>query len=159
MSQRWSTLFCETGAWGGKPIGRVRVKTQFLLFWKHFVIQVWIWGFLALVGPHFRELIQEDIFSSSFPPSLILNFSKIWLSSWKAMSRLDWKCLVCLERWFGWSILRKSALLGHHLSLFINLTKILRPPEQRENAYQSQPHPSTPLIYTITAPKNQETTI
>ena len=76
------------------------------------------------------------------------------MSSWKALSRLDWKCWVCLERWFGWSILRKSALLGHHLSLFINLTKILRPPEQRENAYQSQPHPSTPLIYTITAPQN-----
>ena len=26
MSQHWSVLFCATGAWGGKPIGRVRVK-------------------------------------------------------------------------------------------------------------------------------------
>ena len=27
MSQHWSVIFCATGAWGGKPIGRVRVKT------------------------------------------------------------------------------------------------------------------------------------
>ena len=26
MSQRWSAIFCATGAWGGKPIGRVRVN-------------------------------------------------------------------------------------------------------------------------------------
>ena len=26
MSQRWSAIFCATGAWGGKPIGRVKVK-------------------------------------------------------------------------------------------------------------------------------------
>ena len=26
MSQRWSAIFCATGAWGGKPIGRLRVK-------------------------------------------------------------------------------------------------------------------------------------
>ena len=26
MSQRWSAFFCATGAWGGKLIGRVRVK-------------------------------------------------------------------------------------------------------------------------------------
>ena len=26
MSQRWSAIFCATGAWRGKPIGRVRVK-------------------------------------------------------------------------------------------------------------------------------------
>ena len=26
MSQRWSAIFCATGAWGGKPIGRLRVN-------------------------------------------------------------------------------------------------------------------------------------
>ena len=26
MRQRWSAVFCATGVWGGKPIGRVRVK-------------------------------------------------------------------------------------------------------------------------------------
>ena len=26
--QRWSAIFCATSAWGGKPIGRVRVKNQ-----------------------------------------------------------------------------------------------------------------------------------
>ena len=26
MSQRWSAVFCSTGVWGGKTIGRVRVK-------------------------------------------------------------------------------------------------------------------------------------
>ena len=25
MSQRWSAILCATGAWGGEPIGRVRV--------------------------------------------------------------------------------------------------------------------------------------
>ena len=30
MSQLWSAIFCATGAWGGKPIGHVRVK--FLLY-------------------------------------------------------------------------------------------------------------------------------
>ena len=26
ISQRWSAVLCATGAWGGKPIGSVRVK-------------------------------------------------------------------------------------------------------------------------------------
>ena len=26
ISQHWSAIFCATGVWGGKPIGRVRVK-------------------------------------------------------------------------------------------------------------------------------------
>ena len=26
MSQRWSAIFCETGGWGAKPIGRARVN-------------------------------------------------------------------------------------------------------------------------------------
>ena len=26
MSKRWSAIFCATGVWGGKPIGRVRSK-------------------------------------------------------------------------------------------------------------------------------------
>ena len=30
MSQGWSALLCATGAWGGKPIGRVRIKLIFL---------------------------------------------------------------------------------------------------------------------------------
>ena len=29
MSQRWSVIFSATGAWGGKPIGRVRVNAKF----------------------------------------------------------------------------------------------------------------------------------
>ena len=35
MSQRWSAIFCATGAWGGKPIGRVRVKSlrRFRIFY------------------------------------------------------------------------------------------------------------------------------
>ena len=28
MIQRWSAIFCATGAWGGKPIGRMRVNSQ-----------------------------------------------------------------------------------------------------------------------------------
>ena len=28
MSQRWSAIFCATGAWGGKPIGHVRRNSQ-----------------------------------------------------------------------------------------------------------------------------------
>ena len=30
LSQRWSAIFCATGVWGGKPIGRVRVELKFL---------------------------------------------------------------------------------------------------------------------------------
>ena len=40
MIQRWSAIFCATGAWGGKPIGRVRVKVHkgfsSLAFWIFF---------------------------------------------------------------------------------------------------------------------------
>ena len=28
ISQRWSAIFCASGAWGGIPIGRVRVKSH-----------------------------------------------------------------------------------------------------------------------------------
>ena len=30
MSQRWSAIFCATGVWGGKPVGRVRVDVPIL---------------------------------------------------------------------------------------------------------------------------------
>ena len=34
ISQRWSAIFCATGAWGGKPIGRVRVNLSEEHKWK-----------------------------------------------------------------------------------------------------------------------------
>ena len=43
MSQRWSAIFCATGAWGGKPIGRVRVKIVYSETIKKFIfILRWI---------------------------------------------------------------------------------------------------------------------
>ena len=34
MSQRWYAIFCATGAWGAKPIGRVTVKFEKDRFFK-----------------------------------------------------------------------------------------------------------------------------
>ena len=37
MTQRWSAIFCATGVWGGKLIGRVRVnieKMKYLTKWR-----------------------------------------------------------------------------------------------------------------------------
>ena len=39
MSQRWSAIFCATGAWWGKPIGRVRVKVE--KFYKLLPFRCW----------------------------------------------------------------------------------------------------------------------
>ena len=46
MSQRWSALFCATGAWGGKPIGRVRVYKQLQVVLVNFgqIENFWIYG-------------------------------------------------------------------------------------------------------------------
>ena len=38
MSQRWSAIFCATGAWGGKPFGRVRVNS-FIQKWFTILVQ------------------------------------------------------------------------------------------------------------------------
>ena len=37
MSERWSTIFCATGAWGGKPIGHLRLiwNRSFFEFWEN----------------------------------------------------------------------------------------------------------------------------
>ena len=69
MSQRLSAIFCATGVWGDKPIGRVRVKDvkQFLLV-QHF----------KLFNP--SELHFWFVFNifSFFVPFPALNWLKFW---------------------------------------------------------------------------------
>ena len=41
ISQRWSAIFYAKGAWGGKPIGRVRVNLIFLGMMKSVISQIY----------------------------------------------------------------------------------------------------------------------
>ena len=44
--QRRSAIFCATGAWGGKPIGRVRVKiTEIFTRSKKLILRFYKWWF------------------------------------------------------------------------------------------------------------------
>ena len=57
MSQRWSAIFCATGVWGGKPIGRERVKVSKIRL-KQFVI--WpIEAALNYILQNFESIIME----------------------------------------------------------------------------------------------------
>ena len=47
MTQRWSAIYCATGAWAGKPIGRVRVKGG-LIPCVHVKVQ-WQWSARGLL--------------------------------------------------------------------------------------------------------------
>ena len=65
MSQRWSALFCATGAWGGKPIGRVRVN-QYKVFifvsspkWNS--DSIWIFWTQKLIGWKWRFVHRNRI--------------------------------------------------------------------------------------------------
>ena len=94
MSQRWSAIFCATGVWGGKPIGRVRVKLQnhyrFSLLGSKFS---WLWQNLQVIsinGPNFDVKLcienEDQLYAKKIGP-IKNHFYTVWnyLSFFKYM--------------------------------------------------------------------------
>ena len=92
MSQRWSALFCATGAWGGKPIGRVRVKLYLNL------IHEW-------TVPPISKLIFRRVSLSNQIQCYILIFwpgpfwqGLWWISLWKVLREHGVPCSLVNSR-------------------------------------------------------------
>ena len=88
MSQRWSAIFCATGAWGGKPIGRVRVKIPIAGNRK---VEVKMSCFLRAFD--FLRIFLALVFFRIF---LVLNCIISWanpiIGAYKVRNRPWWKC-------------------------------------------------------------------
>ena len=96
MSQRCSAIFCATGVWGGKSIGRVRVK-----LFSYF--QIWTWNLKFVSRCHdqppkfsFIHLVAGsaplELISSSFKHAsyiLLSSFSKG--TTWSLVPSRRWR--------------------------------------------------------------------
>ena len=82
MSQRWSAIFCETGTWGGKPIGRVRVSVEFQNFLKR-----------IRTGPYSSAAQKGHLYLLSMWQNRAKNEKRKWKRHQKV------RRLLCPTRW------------------------------------------------------------
>ena len=80
MSQRWSAMFCATGAWGCKPIGRVRVNLKSGTTSRGNIKDD---RYVLLPIPNLKKIYQfTNYFIMGDVISMVLIFLLIFICSW-----------------------------------------------------------------------------
>ena len=95
MSQRRSAIFCATGAWGGKPIGRVRVNSHAIGMYS------WVPWFLSNSLENFPPAWELTVILRLF---FDRNFRYIIRRAWWSDGQITSNFRDRWKIWSGWNI-------------------------------------------------------